>query len=449
MAGESSPPVPVSEAQGRAPVHLRYFLLLRANRRFRDLWLAQLISEIGDWFYSLAVYDLLLHLTNSGKVVAWSIIIQTLPWFLMTPLAGHIADRFSRRRLMIVADVARGFVVLGLLLVRDRPDVWLAFVLLFAEVIFAAVFEPARNAILPNITSDEELLPANALSTATWSFALAIGAGLGGAAVAIFGRDVAFVMNSFSFFASALLIARIVVRETHVEPEPAVGAAPKSQAGSLAEGAAYLRDNPKISVLVLAKLGLGCMGGMLALLVVFGERVFPIAGKGALAMGLLYGVRGVGAGVGPFIGDHLARDLQPRMWKIIGAGFLLMGAGYFAFSRSPSLAIALVSIFIGNVGSSNVWVMSTTLLQLNSADRFRGRVFALDFGLLMLSISASNYLVGKGLDDWGFSARQLAGFLGLMMIVPGFLWLLAQSRWGKADPPTDSHHGTNRESPQD
>jgi predicted MFS family arabinose efflux permease len=439
MSGESSPPIPVSEAQGRAPIHLRYFFLLKSNPRFRRLWLAQLISEIGDWFYSLAVYDLLLILTNSGKVVAWSIIIQTLPWFLMTPLAGHIVDRFSRRRLMIVADIARGVVVLGLLLVRARSAVWLAFLLLFIEVIFAAVFEPARNALLPNVTSEEELLPANALSTATWSFALTIGAGLGGAAMALFGRDVAFIMNSLSFFASAILIARIVVRETHVEPEHAAGETQKPQDGSIAEGAAYLRENPKISVLVLAKLGLGCMGGMLALLVIFGERIFPFAGKGALAMGLLYAARGVGAGLGPFIGDHIARDLQPRMWKIIGAGFLLMGAGYFAFSRSPTLAIALVAIFFGNIGSSNVWVMSTTLLQLNSADRFRGRVFALDFGLLMLSISASNFLIGKGLDDWGFSARQLAGFLGLMMLVPAVLWLLAQSRWGRADTAAGNH----------
>ena len=418
--------------QGQIPVHLRYFRLLRSNPRFRRLWLAQLISEIGDWFYSLAVYDLLLHLTNSGKVVAWSIIIQTLPWFLMTPLAGHIADRFSRRRLMIVADVARGLIVLGLLFVRTESAVWLAFALLFAEVIFAAVFEPARNALLPNVTTEEELLPANALSSATWSFALTVGAGLGGAAVALFGRDVAFVINSLSFFVSAILIARIVVRETHVESQQAE--APKAkQAGSLAAGAAYLRSNPKITVLVLAKLGLGCMGGMLALLVIFGERIFPIAGKGALAMGLLYAARGVGAGIGPFIGDRLARDLQPRMWKLIGAGFFVMAISYFAFSRAPSLALALVLIFFAHLGTSNVWVMSTTLLHLNTADRFRGRVFALDFGLLMLSISVSNYLIGRGLDDWGFDARQLTGFLAMIMLVPSFLWLLAQSRWGRSN----------------
>ena len=124
MEGGSSPPIPVSESQiARVPVHLRYFSLLRENPNFRRLWLAQLISEIGDWFYSLAVYDLLLKKTHSGGAVGLAIIIQTLPWFLMTPLAGHVADRFPRRRLMITADIFRGFIVLGMLLSLVSADV--------------------------------------------------------------------------------------------------------------------------------------------------------------------------------------------------------------------------------------------------------------------------------------------------------------------------------------
>jgi MFS family permease len=434
MAGGSSQIIPVSEQQEapRAPVHLRYFSLLRSNHNFRRLWLAQLISETGDWFYSLAIYDLILVTTHSGKAVAWAIIIQTLPWFIMTPLAGHVADRFPRRVLMIMADVARGFVVLGLLLVHSASEIWLVYVLLFVEVIFASVFEPARNALLPNVASGEELLPANALSAATWSVALAVGAAAGGAATALLGRDVAFVINSLSFFASAILIRRIHVKETHLKPAAADGASSQQARPSLLrEGAQYIRENPKVMVLVLAKTGLGSMGGMLALLAVFGERIFPIAGKGALAMGLLYAARGVGAGIGPVVGDYLARDLQPRMWKIIGASFFLIGVSYLAFSGAPNLALAMLALFSAHLGGSNVWVMSTTLLHLNVTDRLRGRVFALDFGGLMLAISVSNFLVGVGLDNWGFSARQLAGALGVLILIPGVLWPLAQARWGK------------------
>ena len=209
----SAIPVPESPTERREPLHLRYFGLLRSNPRFRLLWSAQLISELGDWFYSLAVYDMLLKLTGSGQAVSYAIILQLLPWFLMTPVAGFLADRFPRCHLMIVADVVRGFVVLGLLAVRTASDVWIVYSLLGIEVIFASIFEPARSALLPNLTTSEEILPANALSSATWSFALTIGGALGGVVTALLGRQVAFVVNSLSFFASAILILKIRVSE--------------------------------------------------------------------------------------------------------------------------------------------------------------------------------------------------------------------------------------------
>ena len=440
--------IPITEAAARQPMHARYLRLLRTNADFRRLWLAQLVSEIGDWFYSLAIYDLLFGLTHSGKAVSYAIIIQTLPWFFMTPLTGHLVDRFSRRRLMILADVARGFVVLGLLLARAKSDIWLIYVLLALEVVFSSTFEPARNAILPNLTSSEEILPANALSSATWSFALASGAALGGAVTALLGRHVAFVINSLSFFASALLIQSIGVREPHLADEGRGGMEtvvgdgaeegtgfqrrPQTGVSSLREGRQYLAHNPKVVALILAKTGLGVLSGALLLLVVFGERVFPVAGHGALAMGLLYSARGVGAGIGPLVGDFFTRGLEHRMWRSIGVAFFVVSIAYLALSRAPSLPLAALAVLCGHSGGSTVWVMSTTLLQLNVPDRFRGRVFAVDFGLLMLMVSASNYLIGVGLDTWHLTARQLAAALGCAILIPALVWLPAQSRWGRS-----------------
>ena len=444
-----SPVIPITEAAAtRQPMHIRYLRLLRTNLDFRRIWLAQLVSEIGDWFYSLAIYDLLLGLTHSGKAVSYAIIIQTLPWFFMTPLAGHLVDRFSRRRLMILADAVRGFVVLGLLLVHTRSDIWLVYVLLALEVIFSSVFEPARNAIVPNLASQEEILPANALSSATWSFALFSGAALGGAVTALLGRQVTFVVNSVSFFASAWLIQGIRVREPHLQAlaagekrrtieavaaangESDGGLGRRERAGSLREGGQYLGHNPHVVALILAKTALGVLSGTLLLLVIFGERVFPVAGHGALAVGLLYSARGVGAGIGPLLGDRFTRGLPERMWKSIGVGFFLVAAAYLALSRAPNLALAALAVMCGHAGGSNVWVMSTSLLQLNVPDRFRGRVFAVDLGLLMLMVSAANYLIGVGLDTWNLTPRQLAVALGCAMLVPALAWLPVQSRWG-------------------
>src|ERR1700751_2505600 len=104
-----------------------YLRLLRSNRNFRLLWLAQVVSELGDWFYSLAVYSLLLELThNRAQAVGLAVVLQVLPASFVSPPPGAINDRISRKAIMIGADVARFFVVLGMLLVRTPGMVWLA-----------------------------------------------------------------------------------------------------------------------------------------------------------------------------------------------------------------------------------------------------------------------------------------------------------------------------------
>lgn len=409
----------------------RYFGLLRSNRNFRRLWLAQLVSEIGDWFYSLAVYDLLLQLTSSSEAISWAIILQTLPWFLMTPLAGPIVDRFSRRRLMITADIVRAFVVLGLIVVRTRSEVWLIYLLLGVEVLFASVFEPARNALLPDVCTVEEILPANALSSLTWSTALAVGAALGGVVTALAGRDISFVANSGSFLASAVLLAGVRVRESHVTRR--TGRQEESAAAGLAslrEGARYLRQDPKVLVLATAKTGIGVLGGSLLLLAVFGEKLFAAPGRGALAMGWLYAARGVGAGAGPLIGDLLTRGESSRLWKSISISYVVAGLAYISFARAPDLWRAVIPVIFAHMAGSNVWVVSTTLLHLNADKDFRGRVFALDSGLVMLGAAASNYVLGVSLDAWKVDPRHLAALFGCVLILPGLLWLPAQIRWG-------------------
>ena len=119
---------------------------------------------------------------------------------------------------MIAADLFRGVLILGLLFVRSRESVWIAYVVTALTMSASAFFEPARTATIPVVTSAEELMPANALSAATWSGMLAIGASVGGLVTAWFGRDVAFVINAASFFISALFIAQ--TRYGHIHPLP-------------------------------------------------------------------------------------------------------------------------------------------------------------------------------------------------------------------------------------
>src|SRR5437667_9923431 len=188
---------------------VRYGELLRANRGFRLLWLGQVVSQMGDWFDTIAVYTIALRLTGSSRSVALIMVARFLPSVIMGPLSGVIADRFSRRSIMITADLLRAVVVLGFLLVRRPDQMWLVYVLTVLPLAFSAFFEPAKTAAIPSIVSDRELLPANAIASVTWSVMLTLGAALGGFVAGSFGTNAAFVLDSLTFVASAMLISTV------------------------------------------------------------------------------------------------------------------------------------------------------------------------------------------------------------------------------------------------
>src|ERR1041385_2406640 len=149
-----------------------YIELLRTNRNFRRLWIGRLVSQTGDWFNSVALFTLLLNLTGAGEAVGLVLIIKLLPSFFVGPVAGVVADRFNRKTIMISADIIRGIVVLGFLLVRSPEQVWLLYVLAGVEIAISTFFDPAKSAAIPGIVTREELISANALSSASWSITL-------------------------------------------------------------------------------------------------------------------------------------------------------------------------------------------------------------------------------------------------------------------------------------
>src|SRR5215472_784043 len=134
-----------------------YLRLVRGNRNFRRLWIAQIVSEIGDWFYALSIYTLLLQLTGHAGSVALAMVLQVLPQTLAGPTAGVVNDRLRRKHVMIAADLIRCVVVLSMLLVRSRSMVWLVYPLLVAETTMTSFFEPARSAVIPNIAESGEV----------------------------------------------------------------------------------------------------------------------------------------------------------------------------------------------------------------------------------------------------------------------------------------------------
>jgi len=413
-----------------------YLRLVRGNRNFRRLWLAQIVSEIGDWFYTLSIYTLLLQLTGHASSVALALVLQVLPQTFVGPTAGVVNDRLRRKHVMIAADLVRVVVVLAMLLVRSPSMVWLVYPLLLAETIMAAFFEPARNSVITNIAAKGEVLIANTLSSATWSVNLLIGASVGGVVAAFFGRDAVFVLNGLSFLASAILIGGMHFAEPHAEAAPPLRPRDLVDFSPVLEGVRYIRNHRTLLPAVFAKAGELMIGPSWVIFTVMGAHEFAVhwhnvdAARGAmLGMSILLGGRGLGALAGPLIAARWAARSDRRLQLGIFLGYLTIAAGYGILGSTRTVWTASACAMLAHAGGSTVWVFSTTLLQLHTDDRFRGRVFSADLGFSMLTIAAGAYLCGRLLDS-GVSARMVATGTGLVMLLPAGLWALAM-RVGK------------------
>jgi MFS family permease len=420
---EPAPEVEVSQVSFAS-----YLRLLGENRNFRRLWSAQIVSELGDWFYTLAIYNLLLQLTGRAGSVALALVLQVLPQTLIGPAAGVINDRLRRKSVMIAADLGRMLIVFCMLLVRSREMVWLVYPLLVAETLLAAFFEPARSSIIPNIVPREDVVLANTLSSSTWSVNLLLGATAGGVVAALLGRDAVFILNALSFLVSAVLILSMRVAEPHAE-----GAAPLRihdllDFSPVMDGIRYVRAHVRLRSTIFVKAGNLIIGPGWVLFTVMGQREFAIRWHGLdpargafLGMSLLLGARGLGALLGPLLTAPWAGHWIPKLEKAILFGYLASAAGYTLLGVSGHLWQACACVLLAHFGGSMVWVFSTTLLQLQSEDRFRGRVFAADLGLCMFTIAAGAYVAGRFVD-WGFAARHVASGAGLLMLIPAVWW---------------------------
>jgi MFS family permease len=426
---------------GTSTVSFRsYARLIRANRNFRRLWGAQIVSEIGDWFYTLSIYTLLLELTGHAGSVALALVLQVLPQTFVGPTAGVVNDRLKRKHVMIAADLVRFVIVLAMLLVRSRSLVWLVYPLLLAETTMAAFFEPARNAVIPNITERSEVLAANTLSSATWSVNLMVGAAVGGVVAAFLGRNAAFILNALSFLASAILISGMRFDEPHAEVSTALRPRDLVDFSPVLEGISYIRSHRTLLPAVFAKAGELMIGPSWVIFTVLGTHEFAMHGHGMdaaagamLGMSILLGGRGLGALVGPLIAARWAGQNDRRLRLGILLGYLTIATGYTILGVSRSVWMAAACATVAHAGGSTVWVFSTTLLQMHTDDRFRGRVFSADLGLGSFTFATTAYLCGRLLDS-GISARAMSSATGVAMLVPAAIlsWALYAARSARA-----------------
>ncbi len=398
--------------------------LLRNNSDYRRLWAGQVVSEVGDHFNTIAVLSLALHITGSGLAVGAVMVSRMLPTILAGPVSGVALDRWDRKRLMIASDLARAVISLGFILTLTNNQQWLLYVCSGLLTFASPFFTSGRLAILPSVTTPEELHTANALTQTTAWLTLTIGTMLGGVSTMQFGYKWAFIANAASFLFSAWAVGGVRPRHGRfqvVRSKPA-GSAHKEGLKDFVASARYIVATPLILAVGLSQVGWASGGGAAQVLfTLYGEVVFN---RGPAGIGLIWGFAGIGLVLGGILAHRIGNRLNFKEYKhAIALAFFVHGGAYVAFAVMPTLAGALVFIALSRMGMGVCNVLNRTVLLTHVADEFRGRVFSTLEMTLNLAMMGS--LMGAGIASKYFSVRGIGVVAGILSTSTAFFWFWA------------------------
>lgn len=412
-----------------------YLALIRTNRNWRNLWLGQIVSLLGDWFNLIASASLIATLTDSGFAIGGLFVVRALAPFLISPFAGVIADRYNRKNILIGCDIARVFVVIGFLFVKDPQFTWVIYALTAIQLAIGGIFFTARRAITPDVVAPHEIGPANAIGSATWSVMLAVGAAIGGLVSGAFGVYTAFAIDSVTFIISALIISRV-----HYQVPEEVSLARSVSLFRFHEqyidGLRYLKRYPEILAITLHKaaLQLTLSSGYEIAQVQIAKDIFPIGVAGAISLGLLYATSGVGSGMGPIIGRIFTGDRISRLRRTIALGYIIAGTGLAIISTLHSFPVVVFGGLLRSMGGGIAWVFSTQLLLQLVPTQVRGRVFSFEQACFALTSSIAAATSGILLDVFPHLSQVILG-MGVLAIIPGIFWAI----WCFARPMGDDY----------
>jgi MFS family permease len=353
---------------------------------FRLFFVGGLVSNIGTWMQRTAQDWLVLtKLTHhDAAAVGVTLALQFGPVLLLMPLSGIIADRFNRRRMLLITQISMGILGLGLglIVLANVATLWEVYAFAFALGCVSAIDAPVRQTFVSEIVSEKGIPNAVALNSTSFNGARLIGPAIAGVLIAAIGTGWVFMINAFSFAATIVALALMHVSELHV------AARPPRKSGMLREGWRYVGSRPDIVVVLVMISLVGTFGVNFA---IFTSTMAIAFHQGANGYGLLSSVMAIGSVLGSLLA---ARREKPRV-AVIGLASLGFGLAMLASALMPTYwSFAVVLIVVGLTAltmmtSANAYVQTTT------KPAMRGRVMA-----LYMAIFAGTTPIGGPLVGW-------------------------------------------------
>jgi Na+/melibiose symporter-like transporter len=352
--------------------------MLAARRDLRLVLSAGTISLTGDWVLTIGLIYRVYAVTGSTVASALTMASSFAPQVLLSAVAGVFADRWDRKRTMIVADLLLAAGLLPLLLVRGAGQIWIVFVVMFAEGALKQFFSPAEQAMVPRLVPDEELLAANALNGQVSNASRLAGSAIGGILVAAGGLAAVTLTDAASFAVSAALLTLVRTSGRAAGPDPSgeqVRTGLRRIGAELRAGLSLTGRNRVLRALMIFALVTSVGEGIMSTL--FTPFVEHVLHGSSQAFGLVVAAQAVGGIAGGVVAasaSHRAR--ASRLLSFGAIGFGLVDLAIFLYPLGyVAVWPAIVGMIIVGVPGALALAGLITLFQRNTEDAYRGRVF--------------------------------------------------------------------------
>lgn len=410
-------PPDVFEPVERPHLSLQTILRLIQRPGLRNIWFAQVVSQLGDGMFTTAVALAVLDRTNSGTALSLTVIAQFLPFLFLGIVAGALVDRWERRMTMVASDIVRGVVVLLIPLLDHlgmlHPSSYaiVAFLLTTAGLFF----DPAKSALIPTLVTRGALARTNALLESTRQVLFVAGPAVGGVLIAVIGIDGVFLIDGISFFLSALILLGV----PRARPEDAPRAAEEREAGgerlgaSIRRGFDYIRHHRLLRLIIGVGSALNFFLSPLPILIplFFTQVLHANASSFGAAISVVFVGFLIGAVLVGAFGAHVGKG-----WLTVG-GVLLAGVATGLFALGPPVIVVLLLALLGGVAIGALNVCESTVIQENAPDAMRGRVFAVYESVSQGGRAIAVALSGVLADLIGVSSLFLA--VGILVLCCG------------------------------
>jgi MFS family permease len=406
-----------------APPPPATFRSVLSHRAVRALWLASVISYVGDTFGVMALFILINNVTHSTVALAAVGLVQTLPLFVGV-LAGVFVDRWRYRPVLLVTDVLRAALLPLYLLFQSSADLWLVLIITLTVSLASRFFSPASNALRRALLQPAEYQVAASLWQATYGLSYVIGPALAGLTIGAFGAagtTVAFVLDSLSFLLSGAIIFFGVRHAAQVVDASRQAEEARPALTDLREGWSIMwRSRPIRGMLALYGVGLLGVGAVFVLAVPYVQRVF---GGGAIEIGLLDAVQAFGLALGAVgVGTIAARRFAAGN-LMLGAS-LVGGLAVLGLGLAPVYVIALLAMLLAGAAAGTVESAGAAVMLHELPQRHQGKGSATLDTLLNAAYVTSIALAGLGGDTIGIRQVFLVGgVVALLGVVVALPWL--------------------------